>query len=363
MPADKVTDVCVHQWTANPSELKEYVPEEWQRRLNIKSKIQDPISGSLMPTLPWYHAYWNEDSSAYERPESGGYTNSDDYRSPSEIEEYLTEQGVETALLTGHIVKFITALPNPDYAAALARAYNSLLKDKWLTETDRLNGAVLVVPDNPDAAVAEIERYANDSDMVSILMYGGGKLPLGHDYLEPIYTAAAEANMPISIHTSGNPTNRQTAMGLPQHYVTHDANLVHNHMTNMVSLIYKGVFDRYPDLEVVWGGEGVSWILHNLWRATRYWRNLEGTTGSGAPDLRQEPIDYLDSNFYVTTYPLEQLDSDTNARLFKMVGVDNIVYGSGYPHWNHDTMENLPSLSDEEWTKVTRENAERVYGI
>jgi predicted TIM-barrel fold metal-dependent hydrolase len=363
MAADRAIDACVHQWTANPAELKEYVPKRWQQRLNIKSKIQDPISGTLMPTLPWYHAYWNEDSPEYERPTSGAYTNSEQYRSPMMLEESLVEQGVETALLIGHVVKFITALPHPEYAAALASAYNTVLTEQWLAETDHFKGAILVMPDNPTAAVKEIEKYADHPDMVSVLLYGGGKLPLGHDHLEPIYEAAAAAALPISIHTSGNPTHRQTALGLPEHYATHDTNLVHNHMTNMISLIYKGVFDRHPDLEVIWGGEGVSWILHNLWRATRYWRNLEGTTGSTAPDLRQEPMAYLESNFYVTTYPLEQLNDEINTNLFNMVGIDNIVYGSGYPHWNCDTTEHLPELPDDDWTKVLRENAEQVYGL
>lgn len=363
MASEGLTDVCIHQWTADPGTLTEYVPEKWQRRLNIKSKIQDPISGSLMPTIPWYHAFWNEDSPDYERPGSGEYTNSEAYKSAEQVEEYLVEQGVETALLTGHVVKFISALPHPDYAAAIARGYNEILKEEWLEDTDVLKGNVLVMPEAPEAAVEEIERYADDPDMVSVLIYGGGRLPLGHDYLEPVYEAAADAGMPLTIHTSGNPTNRQTALGLPQHYATHDSNLVHNHMTNMISLIYKGVFDRHPDLEVVWAGEGVSWVLHNLWRATRYWRNLEGTTGSNPPELRQEPIDYLDSNFYLTTYPSEQLPTDYLDSLFKMVGYDNILYGSGYPLWNHETPERIPDVAADQLAKIERENAQRVYRL
>lgn len=363
MTSQKVIDACVHQWTAEPGKLVDHVPEKWQRRLNIKSKIQDPISGTVMPTIPWYHAYWNEDSPEHDRPDSGAYTNSAEYKSPSEFEGQLADAGVETALLTGHIVKFLSAVPNPEYAAALASGYNALVKEEWLADSNNLKGAILVAPENPEAAVAEIEKYADDPDMVSVLVYGGGKLPLGHDYLSPIYEAIAEADLPLTIHTSGNPTNRQTALGLPEHYATHDSNLVHNHMTNMISLIYKGVFDRHPDLEVVWAGEGVSWVLHNLWRATRYWRNLDGSTGSNPPNLRQEPIDYLDSNFYFTTYPLEELTDEFNENLFEMVGTENIIYGSGYPHWNHDTPDVLPSLSDGDMAKITRKNAQRVYGL
>jgi predicted TIM-barrel fold metal-dependent hydrolase len=363
MASEGLIDACVHQWTTEPGKLADRVPEQWQKRLRIKSKIQDPISGSLMPTIPWYHAFWNEDSPDYEGGPDGEYTNSDQYKSPEAMEAHLTDQGVNTALLSGHVVKFISALPHPEYAAALASGYNELLKEEWLAESDVLKGNVLVTPESPESAVEEIERYADDPDMVSVQIFGGGRLPLGHDYLEPVYEAAAAADMPLTIHTSGNPINRQTALGIPEHYPTQDANLVHNHMTNVISLIYKGVFDRHPDLEVVWAGEGVSWILHTLWRATRYWRNLEGSTGSRPPELRQEPIDYLDSNFYLTTYPAEQLASDHVENLYDMAGFDNIVYGSGYPLWNHQTPDVLSALSEDHRTSVATENAQRVYGL
>lgn len=356
---DGVVDACVHQLTTDPGRMKDLVPEQWQKRLFIKSKIQDPVSGTIMPTLPWYHAYWNEDTASPDPEHSEAYTDSEIYRSPSAMAEVLADRGVGTALLTGHVVNFLPAIPNPDYAAALASAYNTLVAEDWVTESDRLKGAVVLPTAKPSAAAEEIRTYADHPDMVAALAFGGGRLPLGHDHLRPIYEAVVEAELPLMIHRSGNPTYRQTSMGLPQHYVTHDANLVQNHMTNVLSLVFQGVFDDFPDLEVVWAGEGVSWILHTLWRATRYYRNLEGES----PPLDHEPIDYLAENMSFVTYPLERLTEEWTAQLFEMVGVEHVIFGSGYPHWNHDDLDVLPDLPDRERALVTRENAERVFGL
>lgn len=354
-----VVDACVHQWTADPGAMADLVPAKWQKRLAIKSRIQDPVSGTLMPTLPWYHAYWNEDAPDYDRPDAGDYTRSAEYRSPAALADALAERGVDTAILTGHVIAFLPALPNPEYAAALASAYNTLVAREWVADADRLRGAIVVPTSNPSAAVDEIEAHADDPGMVAALAFGGGPLPLGHEYLWPIYEAAAAADLPLVIHRSGNPTYRQTSMGLPQHYVTHDANLVQNHMTNVLSLVFQGVFDAFPTRRVVWAGEGVSWILHTLWRATRYYRNLEGE----APTLDRDPIEYLRSNMAFVTYPLERLDEAYIAQLFEMVGVERLLYGSGYPHWNRDTVDVIPDLPDRERALVLRGNAERLFGL
>lgn len=356
--ADGVIDACIHQWSTDPGEMTDLVPEKWRERLYIKSRIQDPVSGTIMPTLPWYHAYWNEDAPDYEAPEDA-YTNSAEYRDPAALSAALADRGVDRALLTGHVVHFLPAIPNPDYAAALASAYNTLLARDWVADHDRLAGAIVLPTKNPQAAVEEIETHADDPNMVAALAFGGGPMPLGHAYLRPIFAAVEDAGLPLVIHRSGNPTYRQTSMGLPQHYVTHDANLVQNHMTNVLSLVFQGVFDDHPDLQVVWAGEGVSWILHTLWRATRYYRNLEGES----PTLDREPIDYVAANMAFVTYPLERLADEYLVQLFDMVGTEQVLFGSGYPHWNADTLDALPDLDEADRTLVTRENARRVFGL
>lgn len=350
-------DACVHQWAVDLEAMRDLVAEPWRTRLSIKSKIRDPISGTLMPSIPWYHLFWNEDHPDYERDDPGAYTNAAKYRSPARLDERLAERGVDRALLVGHEIRFLPALPSPDYSSALAGAYNEILAEEWLPASDRFIAPIVVSTTQPEIAASEIRDRADNPGFVTVLVYGGGELQLGHDYLEPIFEATADAGLPLTVLTSGNPIFRQTAMGIPEHYVTHDTNLVHNHMTNLVSVVFGEVFDRYPDLDVVWAGQGASWILQTLWRSTRYYRNLNDM----APDLDREPIDYLDANCYVTTYPLGDLPEETTTGLYDMVGYDNILYASGYPYWNADTTDALPEMGDDERDRVLSGNATDVY--
>lgn len=354
-----IVDSCVQQWSTDLTEMKDLVDEKWYRRLNIKSKIHDPMAGSLVPNGPLYNAFWNEDSPDYERPESGEYTNSEQYSSPDLLEDHLTEQGVETALLTGHELRYINSLPNMDYQSNVASAYNELLRRDWVEPSEMLKGAFLLTPDNPDAAVEEIEKFGDHPDFVTGLIYGGGKFLLGHEYLEPIYEAAEEHDVPLTIQTSGNPTYRQIVGGVPEHYVEFDANLVQNHMTNLINMVFQGVFERHPDLDVVWAGEGVAWILQTMWRSTRYYRN---ETASDV-DLEKEPDEYVRDNCYATTYSINYLGDEGLSDIYDMFGFDRVIYGSGYPFWNHDEADDLPTLTDEQEHQITKANAERVYGL
>jgi predicted TIM-barrel fold metal-dependent hydrolase len=359
MATTGIVDSCVQQWSTNLSEMKDLVDEKWYRRLNVKSKIHDPMAGSLMPNGPLYNAFWNEDSPDYGRPDSGEYTNSDLYSTPDLLEAYLQDQGVETAILTGHELRYITSLPNTDYQANIASAYNELLRRDWVEPSDIMKGAFLITPDDPEQAVEEIEKFADHDDFVTALVYGGGKFLLGHKYLNPIYEAAEKHDLTLTIQTSGNPTYRQVVGGVPEHHVEFDANLVQNHMTNLINMVLQGVFERHPDLKVVWAGEGVAWLLQTMWRSTRYYRN---ETASDI-DLAREPHEYVEDCCYATTYSMNYLGDDGLSDIYEMFGFDKVIYGSGFPFWNHDEPDDLPPLSEHETAKITRENAGQVYDL
>ncbi|PSP78942.1 hypothetical protein BRC81_05560 [Halobacteriales archaeon QS_1_68_20] len=325
-------DVCVYQWTLDPSEMLSYVDDRWELRLRLKEYSDDPLAGAIMPSEAWYHAFWNEDAPG---DADGDYTESDVYRTPEALRARLDDRGVDGALLLGHEITYVNGLLHPEYAAEVAAGYNRLLVDEWLPEASEFYGAIVLPMDDPRRAVEEIDRLADDDRMVAALVYGGTDLPLGHRYYEPVYEELSSADLPLIVHTSGQPTNRQTSLGRPEHYVTYETNLVQNHMTNFVSMVFQGVFDRHPDLDVVWAGQGAEWILHPAWRATRYYRNAG--TRLGAPDLQREPHEYLESNCYTTTYPMGEQDRDAYRTLVEMVGEDNVLYGSGYPLWNADS--------------------------
>jgi len=355
-----VIDACVHQWTLDYEELGKMMSDPWGKKMGIKAQMRHiPSVGSAMTLLPWHHAFWNEDAPETDTP-AGEYTNSEQYKSPEKMDRRLAETGVETAILAGHEIRFLPSIASPDFATEIAAGYNELLTSRWLESYDRFKGSIVVAMNDPDAAAAEIAEYADHPDVVSVLLFGGWDRPFGHQSYRPVYEAAVDADLPLTIHTSGNPTTRQTAMGIPEHYVTHDTNLSQNHAVNLVSMVMQGVFEDHPDLDVVWAGEGIDWALHPMWRATRYYRNFEPQVPR---TLEREPHEQIRDSCYFVSYPVGGLPAEKLTNMIELVGIENLLYGSGYPDWHSDTLKALPELGNAERSRVFQANAKEVYGL
>ena len=92
---------------------------------------------------------------------------------------------------------------NPDLAAAMASACNDWQIAEWLEPEPRLRGGIVVAQDNPESAVAEIEKHAGDKRFVQVIMSTRPNETLGTRKYWPIYRAAAEAGLPVGLHPVG----------------------------------------------------------------------------------------------------------------------------------------------------------------
>ena len=91
-----------------------------------------------------------------------------------------------------------------DLSAALCRAINNWIAAEWLDRDPRLRASIVVPVHSPDLAVAEIERRADDTRFVQVLMLAMTELPLGRRQHWPIYArqsvmACQSASMPAAV--------------------------------------------------------------------------------------------------------------------------------------------------------------------
>src|SRR5262249_57733509 len=79
----------------------------------------------------------------------------------------------------------------------------------------RLKASIVVGQDNPEAAVAEIERCAASGRYVQVNISPRANEPLGRRRYWPIYAAAQAADMPLGIHVGGYGGHAPTRSGSP----------------------------------------------------------------------------------------------------------------------------------------------------
>src|SRR5919198_1641070 len=93
-------------------------------------------------------------------------------------------------------VAAVEALHNEDLTAALARALNDWLRDRWLDDDPRHRGTITLAPQSPEQAAEEVERCAADPRFVQAVLPLRCEVPLGRRVFLPGFQTCARPGVP-----------------------------------------------------------------------------------------------------------------------------------------------------------------------
>lgn len=171
-------------------------------------------------------------------------------------------------------VAAVEALHNEDLTAALARALNDWLRDRWLEADPRLRGTITLAPQSPAQAAEEVERCAADPRFVQAVLPLRCEVPLGRRFFWPVYEACARHGLPLAIRPGGGTGMPTTPVGWPALLIEDLASQTQAYQSQLMSLITEGAFAHAPELRVVLLGSGVTWLPSLLWRLDKNWRGI-----------------------------------------------------------------------------------------
>ena len=256
---------------------------------------------------------------------------------------------------------------NLELLVACQKNYNDWLHDYSSAAGGRLFGLAAIPIQDPEAAVVELHRVVK-------LGFKGGCIPCTsppeHPYYDeiydPVWAAAEEARFPLAMHVG---TNAYTPKEFRQNRVFRDpvgdyAQSQISIQRSLVELIVHGVATKFPDLQFVVAEFNGGWIAHWLDRIEQglqreySFRNKGTYTG-------EKPHDIWARQFWAT------IEDDRPAILTReLIGVDNLMWGSDYPHvdstWPCSLNvldEVFADIASEDREKITRTNVERLYGL
>lgn len=348
-------DCDVHQAIKDYRELHPYLPEAWRKYVSARG-FGGPSSGYLSSV-----GLYRKDVV----PPGGGEPGGD----PAWLRKQLMEQyNVKHAMLNGGGILGLCALPDGDFASAIAAAYNDWLKATWLGEYNpdgAFKGSMMVAPQDPEAAAQEIHRSADHPHIAQVMFASATTAPLGHKQFHPIYAAAAEHNLPIAIHPGvegRSITGQPTAGGWVSKYIEWHTCLPQGFMTHVVSLVCQGVFVKFPNLKFVLTEGGVGWFPHVMWRLDRNYKSLR----QEVPWLTRLPSDYMKDHFRLTSQPIEEPPtSDQFLELLEMMDARRtLMFSSDYPHWDFDdpiaAFKHVPEALKQ---RIFFDNAAELYGL
>ena len=358
-----IIDCDVHPTFKNGlHDLAPYMSASWQQRLGVGIGARASNGfGASQYTVPLNTLHVN--SAGPTRGDSspnGGVPGSD----PGFMAEQLLDgYGIARAILvSGHLLG-IGAFPDPYVAATVASAYNDWMQELWLERDPRYRGALVVPPQAPDLAAAEIDRVADRPGIVAIFM-PLHDIAMGERFYHPIYEAAERHGLPIIVHPSGteNVFFRAPRMAATAtYYIEWHAALGQIHQSNTLSLLCHGVFEQFPELKVVVSEGGFIWAIETMLKLDRDWQGLRDEV----PWLKRPPSEYLRKNMWFTTQPFPEVHKKEHlAPLMDMIyAEETMLFSTDYPHWDFDDPSRaLAGLPEALRQRLFVDNAIAVFG-
>jgi predicted TIM-barrel fold metal-dependent hydrolase len=129
----------------------------------------------------------------------------------------------------------------------------------------------------------------------------------------------------------------------------------------VMSLIFDGVFDRFPTLNIVLIEHGFSWILPMMWRMDAVYAARGAENG-----LKRKPSDYVKDHIWFTTQPLDYPENKLElTRALEWMEADKLLlFSSDYPHWTYDDPRWVVKHLPEPWReKIMFQNAIDLFHL
>jgi len=266
-----------------------------------------------------------------------------------------------------------------DFVRAGIDAYNNFLWDEFCApDRARLVG-MAQMPSTGVGDMIETLRKAKARGFKGVVISCWPSAGDGiSDEDDPFWAAAEEEGMPVCIHINltGRATRQRAREASRKSFygqgdLASKANAkavgglagVFATVPNTIGqLIFTGVFERFPNLQIPLIETGVGWIPHLLEQMDdRYWRNRSW----GNIPISEPPSFYWFRNLSATFITDRFGVANRHG-----VGVDNIMWSTDYPHHGNDWPYSRKSINDsmadvpqDERHKILAGNAIRIFHL
>ena len=241
------------------------------------------------------------------------------------------------------------------------RVYNDWLAEYCSYAPKRMVGLPMISLYDPKEGARELERCAKMGLKGAMIWCSPPEnQPYSSPIYDPFWAAAQELRMPVSLHAI-------TGMGMESQYnwgerYMRATVLSHEVEKSFSVLIFSGVLDRFPELQIVSAENNIGWLPYYLQRMDRAFERQRIAAGF---TNKLKPSEYFQRQMWAT-----YIDDYVGVASRRFIGVDRMMWSSDYPHqastWPHSqevVARDFKDASAEDRYKITRANAAKLYGF
>ncbi len=277
--------------------------------------------------------------------------------------------GVEAEILYASPSRFFYGLTDAPFQHAILHSYNLWLHEFCSADPKRLIGVPLLGILDMEQTVRDIHEYRKLGFRVAQIPTGIKDSGYYDPIYEPMWRAAAETGLVLTVHTTTTQGVQRTHFEGPREHDPRTATLGHANGQNaglrfISNLIFSGVFDRHPELKVVLAEFDIGWVGH-VYQLANYQFDRSSSYDRDR-NIHKRPItDYLDGNVYWTFQ-----DDRAGALTTEIYGANNYLWASDFPHgvttwpYSQKTLDsNFRGINPAVKRRIGRENAVKVFGL
>jgi uncharacterized protein len=275
----------------------------------------------------------------------------------------LDRDGVDAEVIYG-ILAACGKMEDREAANEMLRIYNDFMHNFCSHYPDREIGLACLPYSDIEAAAAEVHRVAKLGMKGVEVSCSWHMTPMWHPMWDPLWQAVNETQMPLHFHTfpAVDPKLRAQQTGPTQRAMTY-AGLCLFQMTLgqiLTSLMGAAVFERFPNIRVVFGESGIGWIPYVIDRMDFEYQD----------QYRDLKLKMLPSEYWRRQCKATFQYDRVGTKLIEDMGVETLMWGSDYPHpdgvWPESKKyidEQFGHLPADVTYKMTCENAGKFYGL
>jgi predicted TIM-barrel fold metal-dependent hydrolase len=275
----------------------------------------------------------------------------------------LDRDGVDAEVIYG-ILAACGKMEDREAANEMLRIYNNFMNHFCSFHPDREIGLACLPYSDVEAAAAEARRVAKLGMKGVELSCSWHMTPMWHPLWDPLWEAVNETQLPLHFHTfpAVDPKLRAQQTGPTQRAMTY-AGLCLFQMTLgqiLTALMGAAVFERFPNIRVVFGESGIGWIPYVIDRMDFEYQD----------QYRDLKLKMLPSEYWRRQCKATFQYDRVGTKLIDEMGVETLMWGSDYPHpdgvWPESKKyidEQFSHLPADVTRKMTCENAGKFYGL